>query len=95
MRGVKWTPSKDGCTKINFDSASKGNLGPSSVAKNSLGVIIGEGWQRLPNGPNNEAKAKAAILVVLLARRIGVTKLHLEGDSLVIVNAIICGSSLS
>lgn len=49
----------------------------------------------MPNGPNNEAEAKVVVLAILIAHRLGVTKLHLERDSLVIVNAIICGSSLS
>lgn len=78
---VEWTPLEDGWTKINFNGASKGNLRPSSVgcvAMNSIRVKIGEGWQRLPDGPNNEFEAKAVVLVVLLARRIGVTKLHPE-----------------
>ncbi|XP_059070572.1 uncharacterized protein LOC131860208 [Cryptomeria japonica] len=90
----KWTPPEKGWTKINFDGASRGNPGTSSVgviACDDRGNILAIAAKRLVDGSNNVAKCQAALEAILMARKLGVKKLHLEGDSQVVVNGIARG----
>lgn len=65
------------------------------VARTDKGVILFKGARRLQNGTNNETEAQAAIMAMELAINMKVSKLHLEGDSQVIINAIAKGNTLS
>lgn len=59
------------------------------VYRDWKGNIIAFGAQRLGRGTNNEAEAQATLLVVEWGLKLGFSNLHLEGDSLIIINAII------
>ncbi|XP_059068967.1 uncharacterized protein LOC131859350 [Cryptomeria japonica] len=81
--------------KVNFDGASQGNLGPSGVGfivEDWNGHVMFFGAKKLDSGTNNIAEVFAALMVVKFSRQAGVSKLHLEGDSLVIIQAIMKGS---
>ncbi|XP_059071301.1 uncharacterized protein LOC131865388 [Cryptomeria japonica] len=87
---LEWTPPEKGWTKINFDRASRGNLGPSGVgviARDDRGNILAIAAKRLLDGSNNVTECQAALDVILMARKLGVKKLHLEGDSQVVVGS--------
>ncbi|XP_059064994.1 uncharacterized protein LOC131857025 [Cryptomeria japonica] len=87
----EWTLSDKGWIKINFDGASRGNPGPSGVgviARDVRGNTLAIGAKRLVDGTNNVAKCQAALEAILMAGKLGVKKLHLEGDSQVVVNGI-------
>lgn len=89
---------KDGWYKANFDGATKGNPGPSGVGaiiRDSQGHFIAFGARKLEDGSNNIAEGKAALLAVGLAKSLGVKNLHLEGDSQVIIQAIINGGTMA
>lgn len=95
---VKWEPPTKEWIKINFDGASRGNPGISGVgvvARNDKGVILFKGARRLQNGTNNEAEAQVALMATKLAINMKVPKLHLEGDSQVVINAIAKGNTPS
>ncbi|XP_057872372.2 uncharacterized protein LOC131078634 [Cryptomeria japonica] len=89
-----WTPPDRGWTKINFDVASRGNPGISGagvIARDEKGSILALGAKRLVDGTNNEAECQAAIEAILLAKKMEVKKIHLEGDSQLVVNGIARG----
>lgn len=76
---------------MNFDGATKGNLGPSgagAIVRDYLGNTIAIGAKKLEDGTNNLVEAKVALLAVGMAQSAGVKKIHLEGDSLIITQAI-------
>lgn len=51
--------------------------------------IVAWGAKRLERGTNNAAEVQAASLAVEWGLKLGFKNLHLEGDSLIIINAII------
>ncbi|XP_059067669.1 uncharacterized protein LOC131858447 [Cryptomeria japonica] len=55
------------------------------------GKVLFEGAKRLQDGTNNNAEVQAAMLATDLAVNMKVEKVHLEGDSQVVVNAIMKG----
>ncbi|XP_057849673.1 uncharacterized protein LOC131060456 [Cryptomeria japonica] len=66
-------------------------MGLSSVGvvlTDHYGDMVKLGAQQIRKGTNNEAEAFAALLAIRCARSHGVRKLHLEGDSLIIIQAI-------
>lgn len=63
------------------------------MAKDCYDKVIAKGKQHQPLGTNNEAEVKEALVVVQLERRIGITKINLEGDSQVITHVIIQGGA--
>ncbi|XP_059067599.1 uncharacterized protein LOC131858386 [Cryptomeria japonica] len=76
---------------VNFDGTSRGNLGVSGVgviAQDECGNTLAIGAKRLVDGLNNKAECQAAIEAILMAKNLGVKKLHLEGDSQIVVNGI-------
>lgn len=89
-----WTLPEKGWIKINFDGASRGNLGVSGIgviARDDWGNTLAIGAQRLVDGSNNVAECQATLEAILMAGKLGVKKLHLEGDSQVVVNEIARG----
>ncbi|XP_057863193.2 uncharacterized protein LOC131071394 [Cryptomeria japonica] len=65
-----WLKPKQGWIKINFDGASRGNLGKSRVgcvARDEEGEVLSKGVQRLQDGTKNEAEAEFSLLVVELS----------------------------
>ncbi|XP_059078060.1 uncharacterized protein LOC131876634 [Cryptomeria japonica] len=71
-----------------------GNPGISKVgviARDEYGSILAFGAKRLVDGTNNEAECQAALEAILLAKKLDVKKLHLEGDSQIVMNGIVKG----
>ena len=88
---VEWVTPQEGWIKVNFDGAAKGNPGVSGIGivfKDDRGHLLLAGAKKLPYGTNNIAECQAALLAVQIARKEGIKKLHLEGDSLITVQAI-------
>lgn len=47
------------------------------------------GVQRIENGTNNSTKRMAALMAIYFAKSLGISTIHIEGNSLIIINAII------
>lgn len=55
---IKWIPLPNNVIKLDFDWASKGNLGPLRVGgfiRNSEGVILSTIYKKVSVGSNNKA----------------------------------------
>lgn len=61
--------------------------------RNDEGIVLARKARRLLNGTNNEVEVRAALLVVLLVDKLSIIKLHLEGDSKIVSEAIAKGVS--
>ncbi|XP_057816421.1 uncharacterized protein LOC131029793 [Cryptomeria japonica] len=86
-----WTPPQSGWIKANFDRAAQRGGGlywVGVVFRAHSGSIIKLGAQCIKEGTNNEAEVYAAWLAIRRARKMGIKKLYLEGDSLIIIQAI-------
>ncbi|XP_057848798.2 uncharacterized protein LOC131059776 [Cryptomeria japonica] len=95
MSSEEWVRPLEGWWKFNFDGASKGNHGPSGegvIVWDWKGEVIALGAQKLDEGTNNIAEASTTLLVVRIGKMLGVRKLNLEGDSLIVIQAIVKGS---
>ncbi|XP_057813402.1 uncharacterized protein LOC131027383 [Cryptomeria japonica] len=80
----------------NFDGASKGNPRTSDtrcVACDDEGNILFIGARRLQDGIDNEVEARVALLEADLVVNMKAMKVHLEGDSQIVVNASIKGDT--
>ncbi|XP_057838156.1 uncharacterized protein LOC131048281 [Cryptomeria japonica] len=94
--GVKWEAPKPDWFKVNFDGASAGNLGQSVIGcilRNSDCICIKEISEKIGVATNNEAEFRAAFRGLLLGMELGVQRIHLEGDSLNLVNAVHCNNT--
>ena len=92
---IRWRPPQGEWIKINFDGTSKGNKGLSgagAIARNAMGDINCFAAKRLVDGTNMVVEMEAALLAVLLGKKLDVMHLHLEGDSKIIIDGIIKGS---
>lgn len=90
----EWGPPDKDWTKVNFDGASRGNLGvfgAGFIARDNCGNILAIGAKRLVDGSNNDVECQAALEAILMAKKLGVKKLHPEGDSQTVVNEIARG----
>ena len=78
--------------KINFDGAvfSKDNLsGLGAVIRDEYGLVLGSCSKLLPQAYSAMVvEALAAATALALAEDLGMTRVILEGDSLVIINAL-------
>ncbi len=89
---VKWLPLISPFLKLNFDGTLRGNLGDSGIGvaiRNHQGVVVSLKVAPIPYGSNNLAKASALLEGLVLAKKLAITSLHVEGDSSVIINACI------
>ncbi|XP_057872314.1 uncharacterized protein LOC131078589 [Cryptomeria japonica] len=87
-----WERPLEGWWKVNFDGAFKGNSGPSGagvIVRDWKGDIVALGAQKLDEGTNNIAEASVGLLAVRLSKKLGDNKIHLGGDSLIVIWAII------
>lgn len=92
---VCWTPPKEGWVKINFDGASIGNpgvLGCGCVTRDHKGNILAYGAKHLNDGTNIVAEFCAPKEALVLGVKLGIHRVHLEGDSEIIINGITRGS---
>lgn len=67
---VKWIPPQDAFAKLNFNGASKSELGQSGAGiyiRNSSWDILAVSSTHLVHGTNNSAKAQALLLGLELA----------------------------
>ena len=93
---IRWRLPKKDWVKINFDGASKGNRGISgagAIAWNDRGEIIGVVEKRLVDGSNNVTEVEAALIAASLGGKLDVVNLHIEGDSKLVVDAIVKGAT--
>ncbi|XP_057826411.2 uncharacterized protein LOC131038113 [Cryptomeria japonica] len=89
---VMWEKPSEGWWKINFDEASKGNLGPSGeifIVRDWKGDVLAMGAKKIENGTNNVVEALIALTTIKIGKKLGAQKVHLEGDSLITIQAII------
>lgn len=92
-----WSPPEWDWINVNFGGAARGNPGISGfgcVPRNHGGVVLARCNQGLGVSTNNESEASIALLVILLAKRVGVVNLHLEGDSKSIIQDILKGKAI-
>ncbi|GLJ49218.1 hypothetical protein SUGI_1039240 [Cryptomeria japonica] len=88
---VKWQRPQQNWVKLNFDGASKGNprrAGGGGVFRNAEGNIMAVyaetyGWESA-----YYAEASALLRGIQIAAEHGWTRLEIEGDCLIIVNAL-------
>ncbi|XP_057833769.2 uncharacterized protein LOC131044456 [Cryptomeria japonica] len=88
---VKWEPPEQGWYKINFDGASAGNPSPSGIGcivRDSKGKCLKEIAENIGVETNNEVEFRAAYQSLQLGTDLGWRNIHLEGDSLNVINAI-------
>ncbi|XP_059073504.1 uncharacterized protein LOC131874239 [Cryptomeria japonica] len=86
-----WKVPKKGWAKLNFNGASRGNLGPIGI-----GCCLHDDYCRelakveKPIGIESSNKAKILVLVegLLLCQNRGISKLAIEGDSDIIINGL-------
>ena len=81
-----------GFWKLNFDGASRGNLGPSRLGaciRDSQGLVVAIITTPLPARTNNMAELQALLAGLILAKQGKYQKLNIEGDYVVIINACI------
>ncbi|XP_059065053.1 uncharacterized protein LOC131857052 [Cryptomeria japonica] len=89
---VKWEEPLNSFLKLNFDGASKGNPGRSGAGRvltDQNGLIVKAASYRLPNGSNNLIEARELLEVVKIASNMGLSKLHIGGDSQIITSGLI------
>ena len=87
-----WRPPAYDFWKLNFDGASKGNLGPSGFGaciRNHIGQVVAILVSPLPIDTNNITEAHALLARLILAKQGCFQRIHIEGDSSVIIDACI------
>ncbi|GLJ11003.1 hypothetical protein SUGI_0140120 [Cryptomeria japonica] len=88
---IVWTPPTSGNFKINFNGASRGNLGKSgygAIIRNEFGNFVGANYDPLGINTNNmvEMTGLLAGLEWCVAR--GIQDIEVEGDLQIILNGI-------
>ena len=78
--------------KLNFDGVSRGNLGKSGLGacvRDSKGMVLAISSSPLPNGTNNSAETQALLVGLVLLKTGNFHRVHIEGDSqMVIISCI-------
>lgn len=90
-KNVKWHPPKLGKYKLNFDGATRGNPGQSRarcIIRNWLGKTIGKLASPLQFGTENWEKLQAIALGLAWCLELKIKNICIEGDSLLIINAL-------
>ena len=83
-----WDPPPTGFIKINFDGASKGNLGPAGygvVIRSSKGEILALAVGYLGETTNNVAELMGLLQGLRHAATLARHKIILEGDSQIVI----------
>ena len=86
-----WSPPMEGWVKLNFDAhiSVAGEVGLGVVCRNHHGQIIALGVRRgVAEWEATLAEAMGARYTMELAARLGYVRVSLEGDSLLVVNAV-------
>ncbi|XP_057817988.2 uncharacterized protein LOC131031006 [Cryptomeria japonica] len=87
----KCCPPKDGWFKLNFDGASRGNLGISGIGyciHNSKREEIAILASPMGISSNNEAELRALHEAIKLCKILKLGKINIEGDSTIVINAL-------
>nr|XP_028962208.1 uncharacterized protein LOC114826287 [Malus domestica] len=85
---IKWHPPDNGFVKLNFDGyVSNAKTGPGFIVRNEDGFVIGVGAFNLNGATINEAEARALKEGLAYIKRKGFTKIIIEGDSKLIIEA--------
>ncbi|XP_057860245.1 uncharacterized protein LOC131068972 [Cryptomeria japonica] len=77
--------------KLNFDGASRGNLGPSGIGcviRDHEGLFIGKVALPIPPDTNNIAEFKAIMIGLTECSRRSVKNIEIERDSSLVINAV-------
>ena len=88
---ARWDCPPENWFKINFDGASKGNLGKEGcgvVIRNSNGDYVGGMAIPIGDQTNHVAEAYATLHGLLYAKSMNLRKIWVEGDSLNIINCL-------
>lgn len=88
---MKWSPPPSGFIKLNFDKASRGNLGKSSIAailRNWKGEFISATCGTIPYGTNNVAELKALSVGLKIASELSISQIVIESDSMITISAL-------
>lgn len=88
---TQWCAPEKDWIKINFDGASSGNPGPSGIGcviRDEYGTVLVDCAEFIGTTTNNVVEFCAALRGLELGREVGARKIHLEGDSLLTINAI-------
>ncbi|XP_059070638.1 uncharacterized protein LOC131860272 [Cryptomeria japonica] len=87
----RWKAPPRGWTKLNFDGASKGNLGESGIGaiiRDEHGNILHGLFGGIRVATNNEAEIRALEAGLHLCIRQGLSRIIIEGDSQIIIDGI-------
>ncbi|GLJ50209.1 hypothetical protein SUGI_1068690 [Cryptomeria japonica] len=88
---VRWKVPAPDWLKLNFDGASRGNLGSSGygvVVHNNKGELIVGTFGKIGQATNNEAEILALIAGVNICITNKLSNITIEGDSLLVINGI-------
>lgn len=86
-----WVKPKEGWVRVNFDGAAQWNPGPLGagvIVRDEHGEVLAVAARKLHPGTNNVAEAKEAALQLRIALALDVKRIHLEGNSLLIIQSI-------
>uniref|UniRef100_A0A2N9FN80 Protein kinase domain-containing protein n=1 Tax=Fagus sylvatica TaxID=28930 RepID=A0A2N9FN80_FAGSY len=96
---IKWQPPTPGRYKVNYDGAIFSNTneaGLGVIIRNDQGEVMGSLCQRIPFPHSVEAvEASAARYAIQFAKDLGIMKIDLEGDSKIIVDALLLAGPCS
>lgn len=87
----RWSPPPLGWAKLNFDGAARGNPGIAGIGciiNNDSGHWLAKKAMAIRPTSNNMAELEALEAGLLLCLEVGITKVVIEGDSQIILNAI-------
>ncbi|KAL6952192.1 hypothetical protein U1Q18_048492 [Sarracenia purpurea var. burkii] len=90
-RDSKWEPPTNGRIKANFDGTHNkdGKTDIGVILRDDKGIILTSCVNSLRTSTDSDhVESLGALMVVDLAKRLNVNKLHLEGDLLSVINAI-------
>lgn len=90
-RNCKRSPPPRGWAKLNFDEAARGNprmAGIGCIVNNNLGVWISKKAKPIGHSSNNMEEFLALEEGLNICLQLGISKLIIEGDSRIILNAI-------
>ena len=87
----RWTPPPTGWAKLNFDGASRGNPGSEGIGciiNNESGKWIVKRAKSIEPTTNNLVELEALQEGLQICLNIGISKIIIEGDSRIVINAI-------
>ena len=90
---IKWQPPTEGRYKVNYDCAifrNTNEAGLGVIIRDARGAVMGSMCQRVPFPHSIEAvEASAARCAIQFAKDLGLPEIDLEGDSKIVVDALL------